>query len=178
MATYCTTPDVRAALTPGGLDDDDQTAASLADWQINDAIDEAEGLINAYLQDYTITPITLEVPDEDDPNNIGVWLVAPDPVRYWTRDVAAYLAALTFRKSVDLAEDDPIRLRFTMVMGLLADVRAGKSTLPLPTNEDSGHQVEIFNLYEGTLFGPEDFNLGPDQQNVQVLIPRYAWGSW
>ena len=50
MATYCTVPDVRAALTPGGVQagDSGQTAASLEDWQIRDAIDEGEGMVNGY----------------------------------------------------------------------------------------------------------------------------------
>jgi len=169
MATYCTPADVRAALTPGGVTDQDQTAASLDDWQLLDAIDEAEGVINGYFKGYEIIVEIHEEVDPDDPNNTTGFTAAPDPVRRWTRDVAAYLAALTFRKNKDLPEDDPIRLRFAMVMGLLADVRTGIIIPPLPVVVGGGHKVEIFNLYEGTLFSPEDFNLGPDPSQVQQI---------
>ena len=175
MATFCTPADVRAALTPGGVTDGDQTAASLPDWQLLDAIDEAESVISGYFLGYQIIVEVHEEVDPDDPNNTVGFTAAPDPVRRWTRDVAAYLAALTFRKNKDLPEDDPIRLRYEMVMGLLKDVRSGVIIPPLPIVEDGKSKVEIFNLYEGTLFGPEDFHLGPDQQHVQVIVPAVGW---
>lgn len=175
MATYCTPNDVRAALTPGGVTDQDQTAASLPDWQLLDAIDEAEDMVNAYLVAYSIVVETHEVDDPDNPGNTAVFVAAPNPVRRWTRDIAAYLATLTFRKNKDLPEDDPIRLRYSIVVGLLAQVRSGILLLPLPIVEGGGHQVEIFNLYDGTLFGPEDFGLGLDQSHVQVLQPLNGW---
>lgn len=175
MATFCTPNDVRAALTPGGTasDDDDQSAASLADWQLLDAIDEAEGVVKSYLTGYTIPIEEHLVDDPDNPENSAIFYAAPDPVRRWTRTIAAYLAALTYRISKDLEESDPIRLRYNMVLQLLADVRAGLVALDpevFPPTDATGHQVGIFNLYEGTLFGPEDFNLGPGQ-SPQVLIP-------
>lgn len=169
MATYCTPADVRAALTPDGVEDQAQTAASLEDWQLLDAIDEAEGAINGYFKGYQIIVEIHEDPDPDDPNNTIGFTAAPDPVRRWTRNIAAYLAALTFRKNKDLPEDDPIRLRYNMTMGFLSDVRSGVIVPPLPVVDGGGHQVQIFNLYEGTLFGPEDFNLGPDPSSVQQI---------
>lgn len=170
MAAYCTPADVRAALTPGGVSDDDQTAASLPDWQIADAIDEAESIVNIYTGDYSIVPVEVVDQDPDDPNNVPPYTVAPSPIRRWTRDIAAYLATLTFRKGKDLTPDDPIRLRFAIVMALLADVRSNATILPLPPAEGtSGDDVEIFNLYEGTLFGPEDFNLTRSGQDVQRI---------
>lgn len=175
MATFCTPADVRAALTPGGIADSDQTAASLTDWQLLDAIDEAEGSVAGYFRGYQIIVEIHEEPDPDNPNNTVVFTAAPDPVRRWTRDVAAYLAALTFRKNKDLPEDDPIRLRYNMAMGFLNDVRSGKIIPPLPVVEDGKSKVEIFNLYEGTLFSPEDFHLGPDTSHVQVIVPAVGW---
>ena len=175
MATYCTPSDVRAALTPGGVDDAQQTAASLPDWQILDAIDEAEGVVNGYFNGYDIIVEIHEEVDPDDPNNTVGFTAAPDPVRRWTRNIAAYLAALTFRKNKDLPKDDPIRLRYEATMGWLADVRSGKIIPPLPVVVGGGHKVEIFNLYEGTLFGPEDFHLGPDPSHVQVMVPLNGW---
>lgn len=172
MASYCTAADVRAALTPGGTvaADDDQTAASLEDWQLNDAIDEAEALVNAYTRDYTITPVEVLDAEPDDPNNTPPFTVAPTPIRRWTRDIAAYLAALTYRRNLDLGVDDPIRLRFALVMSLLNDVRNNVTTLPLPPAEGTVTDgVEIFNLYEGTLFGPEDFNLTTATSSTQRI---------
>lgn len=175
---YCTAGDVRAALTPGGTEatDEQQSAASLPDWQIEDAILEAEGVINSYLTGYTLPVALIEFtePNLEEPPVDVVFNAAPDPVRRWTRSIAAYLATLTFRIGRDIEEDDPVRLRYNMVLGLLQDVRAGLLVLDpdlFPPAVGTGDGVAIYNLYEGTLFGPDDFNLGPDGNNVQRIWP-------
>lgn len=165
MYTYCSLRDVRAALTPGALATDKETAASFADWQIADAIEEAEGIVNAHvLSRYTIPTEEVEEPNPDDPSETWVWVVAPSPVRGWTRDIAAWLVTLTHRKSKDIGEDDPIRLRYLMVLGMLEAIRDYKGSLPgsifPPADEDSTASVHVENLYEGKLFDAEDFGLG------------------
>ncbi len=165
MYTYCTLRDVRAALTPGASSTDIETAAGFDDWQIEDGIEEAEGIVNAHvLSRYTIPTGEVEVEDPENPGNTLVWVVAPSPVRGWTRDIAAWLVTLTHRKSKDIGEDDPVRLRYLMVMGMLEDIRDRKSSLPgsvfPPAEEDSVSAVFVENLYEGKLFDPEDFGLG------------------
>lgn len=157
MKGYCSIPDVKLALSP--LTDPDGTASTLTDPQLVDAINEAEGIIDGYIASrYVITPV--EISDDTDPQNILIFLVAPDPVRGWCRNIAAYLAALTYRKNKDLGEDDPIRLRYNLTMALLLDVRSNKMNISLPgVGTDSSNEVAVINLYEGRLFGPEDFNL-------------------
>lgn len=173
---YCTVTDVRNALTPSGLESDRETAANLPDEQIQDQIDEAEGIVDTYLNNrYQIILEEIEVEDPDNPGNTLVWLVAPVPVRGLTRNIAAFLSALVYRKNKDLAEDDPIRLRYTLSMDLLEKVLSGKIVLPLPTNETPPQGVEIFNPYEGDLFTMCDVGLGYETSGKQVYWPYQQW---
>lgn len=175
MGIYCTVRDVRLALTPNGsVDDENQTGASLPDYQIEDAISEAEGIVKMYLASrYTIPTGEVEEINPEDPGETWVNVVAPPPVRGWTRNIAAFLAALTFRKNKDLPEDDPIRLRYKLAMSMLMEVRDRRLDLDLPatiTDDDQG--VTVVNLYEGTLFGLEDVGLEYDGRTAQRLWPR------
>jgi hypothetical protein len=162
------------ALTPSAFaDDDDNTAAELPDWQIEDAILEAEGSIDAVLKSrYTITTYELEEENPENPGEIWVTTVAPPPVRGWTRDIAAFLAALTFRKNADLGEDDPIRLRFTMVRNFLNDIRDNRLSLNLPNLETPipGQGVHVENLYDEELFHMEDVGLPPEGHTHEPLV--------
>lgn len=161
MSEYCTVRDVRNALTPDGSVSDTATAASLDDWQIEDQINEAEGIVASYIsQRYTITSEEVEEPNPEDPEEVWVSFVAPDPIRAWTRNIAAYLSALVYRKNKDLTEDDPIRLRYTLTMENLKAVRDGLMDIDLPGTETGGSVVHVENLYEGDLFGMEDVGLG------------------
>lgn len=175
MATYCTVKDVRTALTAGAVK---EFAAELEDWQITDAIDAAEGVINTYTSArYTIPVIEIEEEDPDNPGNTIVNEVAVSPIRYWTRDVAAWYCVLTHRMSKDISEDDPIRLRRNEVAEMLKDVRDRKSNLPLPPVDDTQSKdgLEVFPLYEGTLFDAEDFNLTTDYGDSQRYIRSARW---
>lgn len=177
MSNYCLVQDVRNALTPGGVaaTDENQTAASMDSWQLNDAIQEAMGVVDTYLLTrYVITTADVEEMDYFvDPPALHTVNVAARPVRGWTRDIAAYLAALTFRRNKDLPEDDPIRLRYTMVVGLLTDIRDRTSDLPgFPTTEADDQGAYVQNLYDGTMFTPQDFKLAPEgYSSPQILWP-------
>lgn len=172
---YCTIRDVRNALAPSGASDQ-ETAAKLPDWQIEDQINEAEGVVNTYLlSKYTITTVEVEEDDPDNPGNILVSTVAPPPVRAFTRNIAAYLSALVFRKSKDLTEDDPIRLRYAQTMDLLNRIADGKILLPLPPAGSTAQDVEIFNPYTGDLFTLSDVGLGYESQGKQVYWPANQW---
>jgi hypothetical protein len=178
MYTYCTIRDVRAALTPEASPADKETASGFADWQIEDGIEEAEGIVNAHvLARYNIPTGEVEVVNPEDPMETWVWIVAPSPVRGWTRDIAAWLVTLTHRKSKDISEDDPVRLRYQMVLEMLVAIRDYKGSLPgsvfPPTDEDSQNSVHVENMYEGKLFSPEDFGLGygAPYQGPQVYWP-------
>lgn len=182
MKGYCIPHDVRLALAPLSEFSEKSTAASLTDEQINDAIDEAEDIVDSYvLGRYTIPIIDFEQDDPDNPGFVLVYNVAPDPVRGLTRNIAAYLATLTFRKNKDLPEDDPIRLRYRMTMEILGSIRGSVSILPdvfEPVTSGSD-AVYVENLYQGTLFGMEDVGLSPGyvagRTAATHLIPAYLW---
>lgn len=160
MVEFCTVRDVRAALTPNASASDTETGAKLPDWQIEDAIVEAEGTIRAYLGTrYLIEPVDITEPNPDDPTEEWTFKAAPPPIRSWTRDIAAYLVALTYRKNKDLTEDDPIRLRYNMVHGFLEAVRDREMNIPLPPADTDDQGVHVENLYEGKLFTLEDVGL-------------------
>lgn len=178
MSTYCTVRDVRAALTPGADASPEQkdTAAGLADWQIEDAILEAEGTLLAYIATrYVITTDEVEEEDPDNPGDFWVSTVAPSPIRGWTRNIAAFLAALTFRKNKDLGEDDPIRLRYRHTMTMLEAVRDRKMDLPLGGASADDQGVHVENLYEGHLFDMVDVGLAQEGYSPQVYIPAKRW---
>lgn len=159
---YSQPVDVRNALAPGvwAAPDDGPpprtgTAADLSDAQLADAIAEADGLIDAYLGGRYATPV--------DP----VGGQAPAPVRWWSRDIAAYNATLTNRKGKDLSPTDPVALRYAQTMSALTATRDGKSSLSLPQNAGPGGTsgaATPLNPYSGQLFGPTDFDLYPANQ--------------
>lgn len=183
---YCTVSDVKAALTPGASEatSAEATAVNLPNWQIEDAIAEATGTVRLYVAGrYTVpepdTEIT-EYPLSDPPTQTTVAL-APYPVRGWTRNVAAYLLTLTFKRNQDLKKDDPIRLRHIMTMGQLEAVRNRSLDIPgfvIVDSDDQGVHVE--NLYQGQLFSLEDFMLTSEGvSGASVLWPlrEYNGGS-
>lgn len=185
MATYCTVRDVRIALTPEGVEQGQprgETGAILPDWQITDAINEAEGLINAYVaKRYVITPEEVEEINPENPGETWVYFVAPSPLRGWTRNIAAWLATLTYRKNKDIGEDDPVRLRFNMTMASLTSVKDHSIDLALPINEVGTNESIALNLYDEPLFQLEDFNLGYGEhvgREWQRLWPSRVDGSY
>lgn len=147
---YSSIADVRNALTPGASADDASTPSGLQDDQITDAINEADAIVDAHLaMRYAINQ------DDVDP------LVAEAPVRWFSRDIAAYLATLTFKRNKDVVVDDPARLRYRMVMDILVAVRDFKANLNLtPVGGEDSAGVDYINLYEGPLFDLYDFGLG------------------
>lgn len=155
---YSSVLDVRNALAPGGSESDTTTAASFNPAQLTDAINEADAIIDTHLS------LVYAIPQSDeDP------LVAVPPVRWWSRDIAAYLATLTFKRSKDIPADEPIRLRFNLIMAQLVAIRDGKAAVDLPP---AGGESEVYvkNLYEGKMFSPEDFALYPSG--------RSGFGIW
>lgn len=150
---YSSVTDVRLALTPGGDPGDVTTAASLTDPGITDAIKEGDGWIDTYiLSKYSIpTDATADPPDS----------VAIYPIRAWSRDLAAWFATLTFRKSKDIADEDPVYRRFLWVQDVLERIAAGtlRPNLPRPPDPPEGYGSQgafVYNLYEGRLFRPSD----------------------
>lgn len=133
---YSTPDAVRLAADPdwrpGSPEPDaaSQSAASLTDAQLQDAIAEASTLIDLYLGARYTTPVA-PVDASADP------LTYPDPVGYWARDIALYLATLTWLRHVTLEANDPVALRYAAAIGQLTAVRDGKATVPLPSSTDT-----------------------------------------
>lgn len=150
---YSSPTDVRNALTPGADENDLTTAASLEDPQIQDAIKEADGTIDTYLSGKYGIPTD---PDATPPDSVAVY-----PIRAWSRDIAAFLVTLTFRKSKDLEDNDPIRLRFNWVISVLEKIAEGDLTpnLPQPPDPPDGYGPQgafVYNVNPFKLFTPAD----------------------
>lgn len=152
---YSSPYDVRNALTPGGLTDDVETAAGLSDDQLKDAIAEADSAINAVLNGRVL------VPGVSVTQGSVVVVVAPAPLRYWSRDIAAWLATLTFKRNKDVTANDPVRQRYDFAMAQLAKIASGEYALPdppfTPVPGTGGDGITIVNLWDGDLFGGEDY---------------------
>lgn len=154
-ARYATAADVKRALTGATTDDEASqartrsTAASLDEQTITDQISEAASTVDIFIGGYYTTPVA------------SVGGVTPDPIGFWTRDIAAYLATLVFRRNAPVPQDDPVRLRYAAAMAGLTAVRDRKGTLPLPRlTEDTGTAqtgfAAVVNPYDGNLFSPGD----------------------
>lgn len=146
---YCTVEEVRGVLARDVLE----------------AIGTAATLLDADILDYQITSAAAEV----DGRLGGRYKVPfPDPapalVKSLTVDVAAYLATLTYRQSVDLEPTDPVALRYARAQALFKGIADGSVDLPgAVVPGDGGAQptgiATVRNPYVGQLFGATDFDL-------------------
>jgi phage gp36-like protein len=113
------------------------------DTTIQDAINEASSVVDSYVGGpYAPTDSV------------------PDMVVYWTRDVAAFLATCTWRKSKDFQAMDPVLLRYQQALGRLAGIFAGTTNMPsnqLPTTDV--YEGSVVNPIPMTLFYPWQFDL-------------------
>lgn len=158
---FSTVQDVKNALAPSGVITG--TAATLSDVQITDAINEADSTIRSMIGNIYSIPLLPVDPPTDPPTTYG-----QEPVRYWSRDIAAFLATLTFKRNQDVSENDPVRLRFNLAMKSLQDIRDGKATLPFPPADgDADAGAAVFNTVPH-LFTPLDSGYGW----------RYGWGPY
>jgi phage gp36-like protein len=149
--TYCTVDEVKRALRPDEESKASATAANLSDSQLQDAITEATNEINAVVA--------------------GAPFTAPFPpiVATLTRDIAAYLATLAYRKGNPLPDDHPARLRYARAEMLLDKAAAGKLDLTLDV-EAPGGEPAVENPYEGDLFTLEGMGIGPGRD-----LPPWTW---
>lgn len=112
---YTTKQQVRLALARD-LTEVQGTAASLEDPQIDDAIAEAASRIDGRLGSLYLVPFA-------DP--------APDLVQTIARDLAAFLADLTFREVRDYQSQlNPVYIRYQEALTLLKEIAEGKVSLP------------------------------------------------
>jgi phage gp36-like protein len=126
----------------------DGTAASLTDEAIADAIAEAQARVDTRLSGQYDVPFTEPF---------------PAMVMVITRDIAAWLAHLTFREVRDLTSElDPVHLRYKAAEALLIDLQNGKTTLPDAPGSDPGESGKasiVINETSSDLFTECDFNL-------------------
>jgi phage gp36-like protein len=162
---YCTVDDVRVALTQSGETSGTNTAADMNDLTIDDSIAEASAQVDVYIGG----PYRPDLGD-----------VVPDAVKYLTRDVAAFLATCTWRKSKDFAAMDPVLLRYNWAISQLNAISSGASSLAdMPTSPED--MATVINPYGFTLFYPWQFDLtGRGRTLDQYGQPARVWtsGGW
>lgn len=149
---YCTPQDVRAVLARD-VAVATGTAAELSDTAILAQIDAAQAEVDTRIANRYTVPFPAPV---------------PALLKSMTIDVAAYLATLLYRQSKDIAQFDPIVLRYQRAKELLAQLADGTIDLPVTaTPGDGGAQpsgaARTRNPYTGNLFGPDDWGLGYSQ---------------
>jgi len=147
-------PDAVRSVLVRDTDKTTGSAASLTDATIQAAIDDAEAQVDGTLR------LLYEVPFDP----------APDLVVTITRDIAAYLADLTYRQSQDYSSAlDPVYLRYQRALQNLQGIATDVITLDAPRSDADGDepdigQATVVNVYRGALFSMGEF-----------LAPRGRW---
>lgn len=160
--SYSTPAQVRRALVPSS--DGTQpttptnTAADLSDEQLQDSIDEADSTIDSYIGGFYAVPVTI-LDANGQPTGS-----TPHPLDFWSRNIAAYAASLSYRQSQDFTDTDPVARRYKDTLASLQAVAAGRMKLQIPDNVSGNSAVGVghaYNPYEGDLWDPTDFSLEP-----------------
>lgn len=173
---YSTPAQVRLALAPtppSNTAPTQETAASLSDEQLIDAIKEADSKINLALSARYVTPVQPLDPNADP-------LVYPDPIGYWSRDIAAYLASLTKYRNRPMAATEPVYLRMQAAVAEMNAVRDGKTVLTIATaaaDTDAGGFAGVVEDC-GPTFGPADWGYPPALGMTLTELSEYPpWGA-
>lgn len=183
---YSTPAMVRNALNPGTdgtapPDPASGTGADLSDTQLNDAIAEADAVIDSYIAKYYAVPVAEIITGSDEDGTVGA---IPHPIDYWSRNIASYNATLVVRKSLDFTDDDPVARRYNATMSALVGVSKGQATLQLPENQTpnaaTGAGAPVNPYYVGDLFDARDWNLQPMNPDFPIWpgVPDGSFGSW
>lgn len=147
-----------------------RTAADLTDDQLSDFIAEADAQIDSYIGGRYVVPVA------------EVAGATPHPVDYWSRNLAAYFATLSYRGSADFTDQDPIARRFNATMDALKLVASGGVKLQLPENfgpnAGVGAGTAINPTYSGDLFDARDFNLHPLNPSWPLWPDNPGWRTW
>ena len=131
--SYCSAQDIRNALNPDGVNNNSNTAADLTDTALMDCAEEASATIDAYI---------------DGPYDPTVESIPPI-VKFWARNIGAYLATLTWRGAKAPAPNSPVVIRYQNTMGMLESVITGELAFPTPMNVED--QATIINPNLGGL---------------------------
>lgn len=169
---YSTKEMVRLALVPtssGALPGTPtNTAADLSDEQIVDAIAEADSIIDGYLGKWYTVPVAIVSPA----------VLPPHPIDYFSRNIAAYNATLSYRMSLDFTDNDPVARRYMATMDALKQIAAGDVVLsqliPKNTGDTSPTGVSPpYNPYVGDLWTPDDFAVTAQRSGVNAPSPYW-----
>jgi phage gp36-like protein len=140
---YVTPSEVRDVLIENGVDPDGSTAASGDDDAIEVAIGEAADEVDGRLAGRHTVPFT----------------TVPSLIKTVTRDIAGYLATLTFRRGDPVPPGDPVLLRYQRAQKILDGLASGD--VALGPSDPAGGAIATANVYEGTMFDTDTFALGP-----------------
>lgn len=158
---YTDVTQVREAASPTGtVDNVANTAGSLDDAQLQALIEEAQGVVDGYVGARYELPLTKPFPTQ---------------LKSIATSVALYLATLTYRRSKDLSDQDPVVRRYRQAMDMLVGISTGKVVLQVTVDPTSGSPASgdavVVNPYQGNLFGLETI---PDYQYPRRV--RYYGG--
>lgn len=140
---------VRRTLAPDG-DPTLATPAALSDAELNDKIAEAQARIDAALAP------RYPVPFDGLPNT-------PAVVQEVARDIAAYLALLTYYRSQPVDPNHPVRLAYNDALDILRQAQRGQVDVlaqPGQATVSAADSAAVENPYDGDLFISQDFGLG------------------
>jgi phage gp36-like protein len=140
-AAYCNPDDVRAVLA--GNATTTGTAATLSDDDLWGAIEEAQTEVDGRLASRYQTP----------------FLTPPALAVTITRDIAGYLATLTYRKGAVLQPGDPTLLRYQRAQALLTQAAAGNLGFPEAPAETAAGEPTVANPIDGDLWTADDYRL-------------------
>lgn len=172
---YSTPAQVRLALAPAPPSNTappQDTAASFSDEQLIDAIMEADSKINLALSARYATPVA-PLDANADP------LVYPDPISYWSRDIAAYLATLTKARNRPVVATEPVYLRMQAAVTEMNAVRDGKAVLSIAVADSPSAEGGFAGVVDdcGPVFGPSNWGYPPASGLVSYGADEYPpWG--
>ncbi|MGE5612683.1 MAG: phage protein Gp36 family protein [Bacillota bacterium] len=168
--SYSTVAEVRRALVPTLSNTDaadpptnaSRTAADFTNDQLQDAIAEADAVIDGYIGRFYAVPVQ-QIPDPaTQPPGSGA-LIVPHPLDYWSRNIAAYNATLVYRGSLDFTDNDPVARRYKDTLFALQQVAAGKMQIQYIAENTSETAAtgagSAINPYIGDLFTIDEFDL-------------------
>ena len=151
---YVTADEVRVVLARDAARPEG-TAAELGDDELSVHIESAQAQVDGRISGRYTVPF----PDGSVPR------LVVDIVR----DIAAYLADLTYRQGLDYESDrDPVVLRYQQAMALLGQIAAGQIDLPVPPEPGGGGLLTARNRYPAPMFGLREFGLGVDDDGWHV----------